>query len=174
MSPGKEDLTHKKGKAWSNVEHDILMQMTHDQLHLEAVDCSRTISWPDHWKNVSSFLKGHRYNRTASACRNYWTRIMESQDIITEVTAQTSNDGSVNETKMTAGSASGDCYPGKRYIGSEEVRSPRPKRRRLSEEGVDSCRVSMGRTRAIAFLAAQKLITVQIPGSFASLIRSIF
>lgn len=173
MSPGKEDPTYKKGKPWSDVEHDILMRITREQLELEALDSSRTISWPEHWKNVSSFLKEHRYARTAGACRIYWTRIMESQDINTGVTAQTNNGSSANGTKMVASNASDDCYSSKR-IGSEGALTPPPKRLRLGQEDVHSYSVSLDCICATIVFAAQKLIALQLPGSFTSLIRPLF
>jgi hypothetical protein len=75
MPPGPEAALLR----WSDEEHDLLVQMTNDQIELEEEDESMMISWTKHWKQVSSRLQEHGYSRTPNACRGYWKRGMESQ-----------------------------------------------------------------------------------------------
>ena len=133
MSSIKEDPTQKKGKPWSDIEYDILMRMTREQLELEEQDRSRTISWTEHWKNVSSFLKEQKYARTEGACRTYWTRIIESQEINAEVTEEANGGSSASDMKISATNTSDGSYSSKRYICSEEARTPRSKRLQMGD-----------------------------------------
>jgi hypothetical protein len=72
-------LTEPASQRWSDEEHDLLVQMTNDQIELEAEDASKMISWAEHWKQVPLRLQEHGYNRTPNACRGYWKRVIESQ-----------------------------------------------------------------------------------------------
>jgi hypothetical protein len=60
---------------WSREEEDILVQLTRDQLALEAKDKTKEIPWADHWRSVSTRLyeKGG-YSRTPNACSARWTK----------------------------------------------------------------------------------------------------
>jgi hypothetical protein len=75
MNPAKEDLIYEKAHTWSRKERNILVQMTKKQIELEAEDHSRTISWNDHWANVSAYLTEKEYSRTQFACKTYWHRV---------------------------------------------------------------------------------------------------
>ena len=64
---------------WSDEEHDLLVQMTNDQIQLEEEDETMTISWTKHFQQVSARLQDHGYSRTPNACRGYWKREIQSQ-----------------------------------------------------------------------------------------------
>ncbi|KAL2059807.1 hypothetical protein VTL71DRAFT_10191 [Oculimacula yallundae] len=64
---------------WTDEEHQILVQLTNDQLELESHDHSQEISWAAHWRQVSVQLQESGYNRTNTACQSYWKRIVETQ-----------------------------------------------------------------------------------------------
>jgi hypothetical protein len=75
MAPTAETV---KLLRWSQDEIDILVQMTNDQLELEAQDASMMISWNQHWKKVSSRLAANGFNRSSTACRGIWKRGVEA------------------------------------------------------------------------------------------------
>jgi len=64
---------------WQNEEHDILVDLTNEQLDLEKKDASKVIPWAKHWVNVSDRLHKKGYSRTAAACLGYWKRTVGAQ-----------------------------------------------------------------------------------------------
>lgn len=64
---------------WTDEEHQILVQLTNDQIELESQDHTQEISWAEHWRQVSSKLHESGYNRTNTACQSYWKRVVETQ-----------------------------------------------------------------------------------------------
>lgn len=84
MAPTTAETLKQQQLRWSEEEIDILVQMTTDQLELEAQDKSMMITWNQHWKKVSSRLKEHGYSRTFTACRGYWKRGVEAQRLVSE------------------------------------------------------------------------------------------
>jgi len=66
---------------WTDQEHNILVQMTNDQLALERKDKSKVIPWSRHWENISTRLREHGYSRTGPACQGYWKRTVEAQRV---------------------------------------------------------------------------------------------
>ena len=64
---------------WSDEEHDLLVEMTNDQIQLEEEDEAMVVSWTKHFKQVSARLAEHGYHRTPNACRGYWKREIQSQ-----------------------------------------------------------------------------------------------
>jgi hypothetical protein len=66
-------------QRWSDEEHDILVDLTNEQLELEKKDQSKVIPWAKHWVNVSDRLHKKGYSRTAAACLGYWKRTVGAQ-----------------------------------------------------------------------------------------------
>ncbi|KAL5319076.1 hypothetical protein ACEPPN_014146 [Leptodophora sp. 'Broadleaf-Isolate-01'] len=64
---------------WTDEEHQILVQLTNDQIELESQDHTQEISWAEHWRKVSAQLQESGYNRTNTACQSYWKRVVETQ-----------------------------------------------------------------------------------------------
>ena len=64
---------------WTDEEHQILVQLTNDQIELESQDHTQEISWAEHWRQVSAHLQESGYNRTNTACQSYWKRVVETQ-----------------------------------------------------------------------------------------------
>ncbi|KAH7410543.1 hypothetical protein BKA64DRAFT_741219 [Cadophora sp. MPI-SDFR-AT-0126] len=64
---------------WTDEEHQILVQLTNDQIELESQDHTQEISWAEHWRQVSSKLHESGYTRTNTACQSYWKRVVETQ-----------------------------------------------------------------------------------------------
>lgn len=64
---------------WSDEEHDILVDLTNEQLELEKKDETKVIPWARHWINVSERLHKKGYSRTAAACLGYWKRTVGAQ-----------------------------------------------------------------------------------------------
>lgn len=64
---------------WSDEEHDILVDLTNEQLNLEKKDSSKVIPWAKHWINVSDRLHRKGYSRTSAACLGYWKRTVGAQ-----------------------------------------------------------------------------------------------
>ncbi|XMA17492.1 hypothetical protein WAI453_010283 [Rhynchosporium graminicola] len=64
---------------WTDEEHQILVQLTNDQIELESNDHSQEISWAAHWRKVSAQLQASGYNRSNTACQSYWKRVAETQ-----------------------------------------------------------------------------------------------
>jgi hypothetical protein len=64
---------------WTQDEVDVLVEMTNDQLELEAQDESMVMTWSAHWKRVSSRLKELGHARTPTACRGIWRRGVQEQ-----------------------------------------------------------------------------------------------
>ncbi|KAG4439166.1 hypothetical protein IFR05_005365 [Cadophora sp. M221] len=64
---------------WTDEEHQILVQLTNDQIELESQDHTQEISWAEHWRKVSVQLHESGYNRTNTACQSYWKRVVETQ-----------------------------------------------------------------------------------------------
>jgi hypothetical protein len=64
---------------WSDEEHDILVDLTNEQLELEKKDESKVIPWIKHWINVSERLHKKGYSRTSAACLGYWKRTVGAQ-----------------------------------------------------------------------------------------------
>jgi hypothetical protein len=81
MAPTSE-MAFLKQLRWSQEEIDILVEMTNNQLALEAQDASMMISWNQHWKRVSSRLKERGYSRSFTACRGIWKRSVEAQQAV--------------------------------------------------------------------------------------------
>jgi hypothetical protein len=76
------DMNLTKTLAWSDEEHNILVQRTNEQIELEAKDSSKTISWAQHFRNVSLCLSEHGFSRSKNACQTYyWRRVIQPQDI---------------------------------------------------------------------------------------------
>lgn len=84
MAPGSKAPQLK----WTQEEYDVLIEMTNDQLKLEAQDASMQIPWSTHWKNVSSRLKELGCNRTPTACRGIWRRGVQEQQANREAAGQ--------------------------------------------------------------------------------------
>ena len=127
MSFSIENPMQKKFPPWSDEEHNILVEMTNEQIELEAKDPSRVISWPEHWANVTESLRKHGYSRTEGACRTFSRRLMESQDLNPRDT--TALPESINRD---------DSQPNKRHlpqegISSEEDPSPPLKKHRWKD-----------------------------------------
>lgn len=78
MGPALKEASPAFGR-WTDEEHDILVQLTIDQLALEKQDRAAIIPWAKHWKRVSARLKEHKYNRSFTACLGYWKRCPESK-----------------------------------------------------------------------------------------------
>jgi hypothetical protein len=64
---------------WTDEEETLLVNLTNEQLALEAQDRSNVVSWTKHWHNVSSQLRKSGYNRTPIACDGYWKRTLGAQ-----------------------------------------------------------------------------------------------
>jgi hypothetical protein len=64
---------------WSDEEHDILVDLTNEQLELEKKDETKVIPWARHWINVSERLHKKGYSRTSAACLGYWKRTVGAQ-----------------------------------------------------------------------------------------------
>jgi hypothetical protein len=64
---------------WSDEEHDILVDLTNEQLELEKKDASKVIPWAKHWTNVSDRLHRKGHSRTSAACLGYWKRTLGAQ-----------------------------------------------------------------------------------------------
>ncbi|KAH7346153.1 hypothetical protein BKA65DRAFT_272310 [Rhexocercosporidium sp. MPI-PUGE-AT-0058] len=64
---------------WTDEEHQILVQLTNDQIELESQDHTQEISWAEHWRKVSVQLQESGYSRTNTACQSYWKRVVETQ-----------------------------------------------------------------------------------------------
>jgi hypothetical protein len=79
MCPARLTTQATTSSRWTDEEHDILVDLTNDQLALETKDESKVISWSRHWDNVSSQLHKHGYSRTPAACLGYWKRTVGAQ-----------------------------------------------------------------------------------------------
>jgi len=78
MSPARPSAPASASR-WTDEEHDILVDLTNQQLALEAQDDSKVIPWARHWDNVSSRLQKAGYSRTSPACLGYWKRTLGAQ-----------------------------------------------------------------------------------------------
>lgn len=79
MAPSADAI---KSLRWSQEEIDLLVNMTNDQLQLEAQDKSMMITWNSHWKKVQARLKERGFNRSWTACRGYWKRGVEQENTV--------------------------------------------------------------------------------------------
>jgi hypothetical protein len=79
MSPARLSAPASAASRWTDEEHDILVDLTNEQLALEAQDGSKVIPWARHWDNVSSRLHKAGYSRTSAACLGYWKRTVGAQ-----------------------------------------------------------------------------------------------
>jgi hypothetical protein len=79
MCPARLTAPATTSSRWTDEEHDILVDLTNDQLALETKDESKVISWSRHWENVSTQLQNHGYVRTSAACLGYWKRTLGAQ-----------------------------------------------------------------------------------------------
>jgi hypothetical protein len=112
----KEDSIYKKAQTWSPEEHKTLVQMTKEQIQLEEQDCSRIISWSDHWANVSSYLKKKGYSRTHHACKNHWHRVAKFD---VEATGIRHGSSSSSDTARSASNSLDDSYSCKRRLSQD-------------------------------------------------------
>jgi hypothetical protein len=64
---------------WTDEEHDLLVELTNEQLALERQDRTNVVSWKKHWDNVSNQLHKSGYNRTPTACDGYFKRTLGAQ-----------------------------------------------------------------------------------------------
>jgi hypothetical protein len=62
---------------WSDEEHNLLVGMTEDQLHLEGRDKSKVITWEEHWRKVSEKFDSQGLKRVADECSGYWDFTVE-------------------------------------------------------------------------------------------------
>jgi hypothetical protein len=80
MCPARLSAPGPAGASrWSDEEHDILVDLTNEQLELEKKDETKVIPWARHWINVSERLHKKGYSRTAAACLGYWKRTVGAQ-----------------------------------------------------------------------------------------------
>lgn len=153
MNLNKEDPIYKKAQGWSPEEHKTLVQITNEQIQLEEQDCSRIISWSDHWENVSSYLKKKGHSRTHHACKNYWHRVakFEVEAIGMRHGSSVSSDSS--DTARSASNSLDDPRSNKRGLSQDmdicsEGGNTRPcKKSRagviVGQEAFESSRVSL-------------------------------
>jgi hypothetical protein len=73
MCPARLSAQGPAGR-WSDEEHEILVELTNEQLDLEKKDESKVIPWARHWINVSERLHKKGFSRTSAACLGYWKR----------------------------------------------------------------------------------------------------
>lgn len=78
-NPSSSSSSSSHLARWTDEEHQILVQLTNDQIELESLDHTQEISWDEHWRQVSAQLHGSGYNRTSTACQSYWKRVVETQ-----------------------------------------------------------------------------------------------
>jgi hypothetical protein len=79
MCPARLSAPVTASSRWTDEEHDLLVDLTNEQLALEAQDPSNVISWNKHWMHVSSQLQKAGYYRTVAACKKYWKRTIGVQ-----------------------------------------------------------------------------------------------
>jgi hypothetical protein len=135
MALQRRTQTGSGANAWSDDEHNLLVQMTNDQLRLEGQDSSTIISWNFHWKRVALRLREAEFSRTAGACREYWKRqLLELHDNDVRANMQKQN----NDIPNTEGEESvpdATSSPNKRPLPedcghSADGLSPEPKKNR--------------------------------------------
>lgn len=109
------------------------MNMTNEQLELEAKDRSRTISWSEHWQNISLRIQAFGYSRTNDACKAHWRRVVESQHGNALDAAQESDDSSTRGTEISTTDILNDSDSSKRHICSENGATQTSKKIRVGD-----------------------------------------
>lgn len=72
-----EAPVRRQSKKWTDEEHNILVNMTNVTLAYEEEFPDRSVSWEEHWDNVSQRLDEKGFDRTPLACRVYYRRLLE-------------------------------------------------------------------------------------------------
>ena len=93
------------GPRWADSEHQILVEITEEQLEREKADPSTVVSWPTLWRRVSLRLKEEGYSRSVNACAAYWNLLQNEAplDTVSEVDLEAPSLEEIND------GTEGDC-----------------------------------------------------------------